>query len=210
MGSAAALAAPAAHPHTGGVPRQLFPMDVCRAGIQLARTPHPCCTQNTGMFSAGCPGPRVAHSTPDPAEDAPCTAGSLQDPHPVVTAPAKPVSNCSQECPAPGSSSATGSCHPGWASLSLRQATAQTRLCAQRLRRRQGRRGRGGLTSSSSLKIREKIRMKRTAEDLVIVYLKGKGPQCTGRPAGKGPTEPSARSVQRLPDFPKGMHLCSG
>lgn len=38
-----------------------------------------------------------------------------------------------------------------------------------------------GLTSSSSLKIRENIRMKRTAEDLVIVYLEMKGPHCRGR-----------------------------
>lgn len=52
--------------------------------------------------------------------------------------------------------------------------------------------------------------MKRTAEDLVIVYLKGKGPQCTDPPAGKEPTEPSGRSVGELPDFPEGNQLCSG
>lgn len=37
-----------------------------------------------------------------------------------------------------------------------------------------------GLTSSSSLKIREKIRMKSTADDLVIVYLEQRYPQIHG------------------------------
>lgn len=43
-----------------------------------------------------------------------------------------------------------------------------------RLRGQQGQKGSWGLTSSSSLKIREKIKMKSTAEDLVIVYLEAK------------------------------------
>lgn len=42
------------------------------------------------------------------------------------------------------------------------------------LRGQQGQKGSWGLTSSSSLKIREKIKMKSTAEDLVIVYLEAK------------------------------------
>lgn len=37
-----------------------------------------------------------------------------------------------------------------------------------------------GLTSSSSLKMREKMRMKSTADDLVIVYLEQRHPQRHG------------------------------
>lgn len=41
----------------------------------------------------------------------------------------------------------------------------------EHLQGQEGEKSSSGLTSSSSLKIREKIKMKRTAEDLVIVYL---------------------------------------
>lgn len=49
-----------------------------------------------------------------------------------------------------------------------------------------------GLTNSSSLKMREKMRMKSTADDLVIVYLEQRHPQIHGcrHPHPKGQAGP--------------------
>lgn len=74
-----------------------------------------------------------------------------------------------------------------------------------------------GLTSSSSLKIKEKIKMKRTAEDLVIVYLEAKIATMRGGAWGSDPRqERSSGCNQRAegegaepPDFPEGNWLCS-
>lgn len=85
-----------------------------------------------------------------------------------------------------------------------------------------GRRGEGtlGLTSSSSLKIREKIKMKRTAEDLVIVYLEAKiritrmgwSRAQTHTERGRSSQHPAGRGGggAELPDSPEGNWLCSG
>lgn len=53
------------------------------------------------------------------------------------------------------------------------------------------------LTNSSSLKIREKIRIKSTAEDLVIVYLEqSRYPRCTAADPPEGNQAPKTERSQ--------------